>query len=127
MVEGFLTAAFKAAGHDIKTPFPRMDYDDAIRQFGIDKPDLRLPAFTEVRDCFSPADLEQLAINKDLPVVAIRMPKSASSRAKSATTSSRCSSRKGGARFSKTSSASRTSSPMRPRRFARNLAPAPTT
>src|SRR6266536_2652702 len=74
VVEGFLTAAFKAAGHDIKTPFPRMDYDDAIRQYGVDKPDLRLPAFTDVRDCFTPADLEQLAINKDLPVVAIRTP-----------------------------------------------------
>jgi len=73
-VEGFLTAAFKAAGHDIKTPFTRMDFDDAIRQYGIDKPDLRLPAFTEVRDCFSPADLEQLAINKGLPVIAVRMP-----------------------------------------------------
>ncbi len=74
-VEGFLTAAFKVAGHEIKTPFPRMDYDDAIRQYGIDKPDLRLPAFTDVRDCFTPADLEQLAINKDLPVLAIRTPK----------------------------------------------------
>jgi len=74
-VEGFLTAAFKAAGYEIKTPFPRMDYDEAIRQYGIDKPDLRLPAFTEVRDCFAPDDLEQLAIHKDLPVVAIRIPK----------------------------------------------------
>jgi aspartyl-tRNA synthetase len=73
-VEGFLTAAFKVAGYDIKTPFPRMDYDEAIRLYGIDKPDLRLPAFTEVGDCFIPADLEQLAINKDLPVVAIRIP-----------------------------------------------------
>ena len=73
-VEGFLTAAFKAAGHEIKTPFPRMDYDDAIRQYGVDKPDLRLPAFTDVRDCFTPADLEQLAINKDLPVISIRTP-----------------------------------------------------
>jgi aspartyl-tRNA synthetase len=73
-VEGFLTAAFKAAGHEIKTPFPRMDYDDAIRQYGVDKPDLRLPAFTDVRDCFTPADLEQLAINEDLPVIAIRTP-----------------------------------------------------
>jgi aspartyl-tRNA synthetase len=75
IVEGFLTAAFKAAGHEIKTPFPRMDYDDAIRQYGVDKPDLRLPAFADVRDCFAPADLEQLAINKDLPVIAIRTPK----------------------------------------------------
>ena len=73
-VESFLTAAFKAAGHEIKTPFPRMDYDDAIRQYGIDKPDLRLPAFTDVADCFAAADLEQLAINRDLPVIAIRIP-----------------------------------------------------
>jgi aspartyl-tRNA synthetase len=73
-VEGFLTAAFRSAGHDIKTPFLRMDYDDAIRQYGIDKPDLRLPALTEVRDCFTPGDLEQLAIDQDLPVMAIRIP-----------------------------------------------------
>jgi aspartyl-tRNA synthetase len=75
VVESFLTAAFKAAGHEIKTPFPRMDFDDAIRQYGIDKPDLRLPAFTAVGDCFAPADLESLAINKDLPVIAIRIPR----------------------------------------------------
>jgi aspartyl-tRNA synthetase len=73
-VEGFLSAAFKAAGHAIQTPFPRKDYDDAIRQYGIDKPDLRLPPFTEVRDCFAEADLEQLAVNKDLPVIAIHIP-----------------------------------------------------
>jgi aspartyl-tRNA synthetase len=75
MVESFLTAAFKAAGHKIATPFPRMDFDDAIRQYGIDKPDLRVPAFTDVGDCFAAADLEQLAINKDLPVIAIRIPR----------------------------------------------------
>jgi aspartyl-tRNA synthetase len=74
-VEGFLTAAFRAAGHEIKTPFTRMDYDEAIRRYGIDKPDLRLPEFTEVRDCFAPPDLQTLAVNPDLPVVAIRIPK----------------------------------------------------
>src|ERR1700704_192209 len=74
VVEGFLAAAFKAAGHDIKTPFPRMDYDEAIRLYGIDKPDLRLPAFTDVRDCFSPENLQQLAVNPNLPVFAIRIP-----------------------------------------------------
>jgi aspartyl-tRNA synthetase len=74
-VEGFLQAAFKAAGVEIATDFPRMDYDDAIRQYGIDKPDLRLPAFTDVRDCFTPEELESLVINKDLPVIAIRTPK----------------------------------------------------
>ncbi len=75
VVEGFLTAAFKTAGYEIKTPFPRMDFDDAIRQYGVDKPDLRLPAFTDVGDCFAAADLEQLAINPELPVIAIRTPK----------------------------------------------------
>jgi aspartyl-tRNA synthetase len=75
VVEGFLTAAFKAAGHEIKTPFPRMDYDDAMRQFGIDKPDLRLPAFTEVRECFAVENLQTLAVAPELPVIAIRIPK----------------------------------------------------
>jgi aspartyl-tRNA synthetase len=75
VVEGFLTAAFHAAGFEIKTPFPRMDYDEAIRLYGIDKPDLRLPAFTDVRECFTPENLQELAINPSLPVVAIRTPK----------------------------------------------------
>jgi len=72
VVEGFLAAAFKAAGFEIRLPFPRMDYDEAIRQYGIDKPDLRLPPFTDVRDCFTAQNLEELAINANLPVIAIR-------------------------------------------------------
>jgi len=36
VVEGFLAAAFRAAGYEIRSRFPRMDYDEAIRQFGID-------------------------------------------------------------------------------------------
>jgi aspartyl-tRNA synthetase len=75
VVEGFLTAAFAAAGSAIKTPFPRMDYDEAIRLYGIDKPDLRLPAFADVRECFAAENLQQLAVNANLPVVAIRIPK----------------------------------------------------
>ena len=75
VVEGFLTAAFAAAGSAIKTPFPRMDYDEAIRLYGIDKPDLRLPAFVDVRECFTPENLQQLAVNTNLPVVAIRIPR----------------------------------------------------
>jgi aspartyl-tRNA synthetase len=75
VVEGFLTAAFRAAGYEIQTPFPRMDYDEAIRLYGIDKPDLRLPPFTDVRDCFSPENLQDLAIHPNLPVIAIRIPK----------------------------------------------------
>ncbi len=75
VVEGFLTAAFAAAGYAIQSPFPRMDYDEAIRLYGIDKPDLRLPAFIDVRECFAPENLQELAINPNLPVIAIRTPK----------------------------------------------------
>jgi aspartyl-tRNA synthetase len=75
VVEGFLTAAFSAAGFAIKTPFPRMDYDEAIRRYGIDKPDLRLPPFTDVRECFTAETLQDLAIHANLPVIAIRTPK----------------------------------------------------
>jgi aspartyl-tRNA synthetase len=75
VVEGFLVAAFRAAGFEIQTPFPRMDYDEAIRQYGIDKPDLRLSPFTDVRDCFTAENLQELAINANLPVIAIRTPK----------------------------------------------------
>jgi aspartyl-tRNA synthetase len=75
VVEGFLTAAFKVAGHAIPTPFPRMSYDEAIRQYGSDKPDLRLPAMTDVRDCFAAENLQTLGISAALPVVAIRIPR----------------------------------------------------
>lgn len=75
VVEGFLQAAFKAAGEQIDTSFPRMDYDEAIRQYGIDKPDLRIPPFTDVQECFTAGNLQELAINPNLPVIAIRIPK----------------------------------------------------
>src|SRR5271165_5933956 len=79
VVEGFLTAAFKSAGHDIKTPFPRMSYDEAIRRYGNDKPDMRLPAMVDVREAMSPEELEEFAakfkIRKEFPVQLIRIPK----------------------------------------------------
>ena len=75
VVEGFLQAAFKVAGHDLKLPFARMTYDEAIRQYGIDKPDLRLPRLTDVRKAFTAEQLQTLRLNPELPVVAIRIPK----------------------------------------------------
>jgi aspartyl-tRNA synthetase len=75
VVEGFLTAAFKAAGHEIKSSFPRMSYDQAIRLYGSDKPDMRLPAMTDVRAAFTAENLATLAVSSTLPVVAIRIPK----------------------------------------------------
>ena len=75
VVEGFLTAAFKAGGYTIKTPFPRMSYDEAIRQYGSDKPDMRLPAMTDVREAFTAENLQTLGVSQNLPVVAVRIPK----------------------------------------------------
>ncbi|HET9839068.1 MAG TPA: aspartate--tRNA ligase [Candidatus Angelobacter sp.] len=75
VVEGFLQAAFQAAGYELKPPFPRMTYDQAIREYGIDKPDLRLPRLTDVRDAFAAEQLQTLQLNPELPVVVIRIPK----------------------------------------------------
>src|SRR5205814_1490349 len=78
VVEGFLTAAFKAAGVEIKTPFLRMTYDEAIRRYGNDKPDMRLPAMVDVREAITPEELEEFAtkfrIRKEFPVQLIRIP-----------------------------------------------------
>ncbi|MBV9608096.1 MAG: aspartate--tRNA ligase, partial [Acidobacteria bacterium] len=74
VVEGFLTAAFKAAGYDIRPPFPQMSYDQAIRFYGSDKPDLRLPPMCDVREAFSDDDREKLGLSPGLPIVAIRIP-----------------------------------------------------
>ncbi len=80
VVEGFLAAAFKTAGHDIKTPFPRMSFDEAILKYGVDKPDMRLPAMIDVREVFTAEELVEYAtkfkIRKELPLQLIRVPKS---------------------------------------------------
>ncbi|HWR37801.1 MAG TPA: aspartate--tRNA ligase [Clostridia bacterium] len=75
VVEGFLQASFRVAGYDVAAPFPQMTYDQAIRLYGIDKPDLRLPAMTEVKNAFTPENLQTLGFDADLPLVAIRTPK----------------------------------------------------
>src|SRR3981081_1861122 len=79
VVEGFLTAAFKAAGHEIKTPFPRMSYDQAMRRYGSDKPDMRLPAMVDVRGAFTPEEREKFAsafkVGQGFSSLLIRIPK----------------------------------------------------
>ncbi|MFI5116104.1 MAG: aspartate--tRNA ligase [Terriglobales bacterium] len=75
VVEGFLKAAFSTIGVELQTPFPQMSYDQAIRLYGSDKPDLRLPAMTDVREAFAPEDLETLNVAPKLPILAIVIPK----------------------------------------------------
>ena len=75
VVEGFLKAAFSTIGVALQTPFPQMSYDQAIRLYGIDKPDLRLPAMADVRAAFTAENLETLHVDSDLPIVAIVIPK----------------------------------------------------
>ena len=74
-VEGFLKTAFATIGAELQTPFPQMSYDQAIRLYGIDKPDLRLPAMADVHQAFTPENLETLQVDPELPVVALVIPK----------------------------------------------------
>jgi aspartyl-tRNA synthetase len=74
VVEQFLAASFAAAGVTLPTPFPRITYDDSMRRFGSDKPDLRLPGLTDVRSAFTDEALSTLQIDPALPVVALRIP-----------------------------------------------------
>ncbi|WP_353507854.1 aspartate--tRNA ligase, partial [Intrasporangium sp.] len=40
--EEILVALWRLAGHELSTPIPRITYEEAMRRFGTDKPDLRL-------------------------------------------------------------------------------------
>ena len=74
VVEGFLTAAFAAAGIALATPFVRMTYDEAIKNYGIDKPDMRLPAMVSLTDELTPELREKLKIEQTLPVLGFVIP-----------------------------------------------------
>jgi len=74
VVEQFMKAAFNAAGVALPIPFPRISYDESMRQYGTDKPDLRMPGLTDVRSAFTDEALATLQIDPALPVVAFRIP-----------------------------------------------------
>ena len=73
-VEGFLKSAFQAVGITLEPPFVQMTYDDAIRNYGIDKPDMRLPAMVDLTAVLTPQLRESLKIEADLPVLGFVIP-----------------------------------------------------
>src|SRR2546426_165249 len=63
VVEQAMVRACAVAGVQVKAPFRHMEYKDAIRQYGSDKPDLRFGMeLRDVSDCFPAAALETLRI-----------------------------------------------------------------
>jgi aspartyl-tRNA synthetase len=74
VVEGFLTAAFATAGISLTSPFVQMTYDEAIKNYGIDKPDMRLPAMVSLTGELTAELRESLKIEKELPVLGFVIP-----------------------------------------------------
>jgi len=59
VTEDLLTDIFKAAGHDVQTPFNRIRYKDAMEKYGSDKPDLRYDlSMVDVIDVFANCENE---------------------------------------------------------------------
>ncbi len=58
LMESLVRHMFReAAGIELPDPFPVMKYDDVVRDYGLDKPDLRVPLkFTELTDVMKDVD-----------------------------------------------------------------------
>ena len=68
VIEPMLQRVFEVAGFKIETPFPRLTYAEAMRSYGIDKPDLRLPPFHVL-------DGQSWQLGLTFPPLAIHIPK----------------------------------------------------
>jgi aspartyl-tRNA synthetase len=69
VIEPLMQRVCQVAGFEVPLPFPRMTYAEAMQQYGIDKPDRRIPPMIAVGDLLP--DL----VTHDLPLVAIHIPK----------------------------------------------------
>jgi aspartyl-tRNA synthetase len=70
VIEPLIKGVCEAAGKTIED-IPRITYAQALRSYGTDKPDLRIPRFHCVEDLFAGAGLTA----EGLPLVAIHIPK----------------------------------------------------
>ena len=80
IMEGMIRHTFKKVlDVDLPNPFPRMSYDDAMRRYGSDKPDLRIPLeLVDVADLVKTCDFKVFAGPANDPagrVTALRLPK----------------------------------------------------
>ena len=67
-IEPLIEKVCETAGFTVKSPFPRISYAEAMRSYGSDKPDCRVPPMHPVADL-----LPELAAN-GLPLQAIHVP-----------------------------------------------------
>jgi aspartyl-tRNA synthetase len=79
MMEGLVRAMFRdALSTELPDPFPIMSFADAMRDYGSDKPDLRIPLkLTELTDLMKSVDFKVFRSAADLPngrVAALRVP-----------------------------------------------------
>src|SRR5579872_5730369 len=70
VIEPLVTRVCEVAGYRVEGPFPRLTYAQAMKHYGIDKPDLRLPPMHPV------GDLAPDLATGGLPLVAIHIPAS---------------------------------------------------
>lgn len=70
VIEPLVIRICEVGGFQVKAPFSRLTYAEAMRQYGIDKPDMRVPPFVDITDVFAGTPLA----NGDLPMVAIHIP-----------------------------------------------------
>ena len=55
LIEGLFASIFKLINVDLQTPFPRLTFEEVMRRFGSDKPDLRINGL-ELRDLSQAAE-----------------------------------------------------------------------
>jgi aspartyl-tRNA synthetase len=79
LMEEMIRALFKAVMNiDLPNPFPRLSHDEAVRRFGSDRPDLRIPLeLTDVGDLMKTVEFKVFAGPANSPtgrVAALRVP-----------------------------------------------------